>query len=146
MFPAMLLAASIGKKRLIHCMHAPKDKVRNFQFQPNLPIIKIRKSASGYIHKITQREYNYLKQPAIIAATPVLYQVATSHVHLYRIDPAWVGAGSQAPRFNATVVAWPLSCCKIATPVSFAMHQSCSTHLVSVLAVELRSALVSMVG
>ena len=37
------------QKRLIHCMHAPK--VRNFQFQPNLPIIKIRKSANGYIYK-----------------------------------------------------------------------------------------------
>ena len=39
-----------------------------------------------------------------------------------RTDPASLGAGSQAPRFNATVVAWPLSCCGIATPVSFAMH------------------------
>ena len=29
---------------------------------------------------------------------------------------------SQAPRFNATEVAWPLSCCGIATSVSFAMH------------------------
>ena len=24
--------------------------------------------------------------------------------------------------FNVAVVAWPLSCCGIATPVSFAMH------------------------
>jgi len=39
-----------------------------------------------------------------------------------RIDPASLGAGSQAPRFNAAVVAWPLSCCGIAMPVSFAMH------------------------
>jgi len=30
--------------------------------------------------------------------------------------------GSQAPRFNAAVVAWPLSCCGITTSVSFAMH------------------------
>jgi len=30
--------------------------------------------------------------------------------------------GSQAPRFNAAVVTWPLSCCGIATPVSFSMH------------------------
>jgi len=43
-------------------------------------------------------------------------------VHHHRTDPASLGAGSQTPRFNATVVARPLSCCGIATSVSFAMH------------------------
>ena len=43
-------------------------------------------------------------------------------VHHHRTDSASLGAGSQAPRFNATVVAWPLSYCGIATSVSFAMH------------------------
>jgi len=51
-------------------------------------------------------------------------QVDVTHTTKFhhRTDLASLEAGSRTPRFNAAVVAWPLSCCGIATPVSLAMH------------------------